>query len=198
VSKELFEPLSAYGEHGWKGRWRENHGNWLLLFSGLVCLIGFVWIAMIDPKKKNVSPGKPTLQLPIDESGRIIAPPPETTAVISISGTNVGKGMIRAAIYESRETFQKPELAVVSESLAVSSEGVAILPVTVAELPKKIAIAAYYDANNDGTLNRNLFGMPTEPYGFSNRARNLMGPPSFDDAVINRPPPGTVVKLLIW
>jgi uncharacterized protein (DUF2141 family) len=198
VSKELFEPLSAYGELGWKGRWHENHGNWLLVFSGLVCLAGFGWIAFSDPANPSVSPGKPTLQFPVDRDGQIIIPPPETTAVIRILGANITEGVIRAAVYESPETFQKPELAVVSETLAVNDEGFSILPLTVSELPERIAIAAYYDANNDGTLNRNLLGIPTEPYGFSNRARNMIGPPKFEDAVFDRPDPGTVVDLLIW
>lgn len=47
--------------------------------------------------------------------------------------------------------------------------------------PGKYAIAAFQDLNDDGEMNANMFGMPVEPYGFSNDARGQFGPPSFDD-----------------
>ena len=50
--------------------------------------------------------------------------------------------------------------------------------------PGDYAVAALHDANRDGALARNVLGMPTEGYGFSNGARGFMGPPSFDDATV--------------
>lgn len=47
--------------------------------------------------------------------------------------------------------------------------------------PGKYAAAAYQDLNDDQEMNANMFGMPVEPYGFSNDARGQFGPPSFDD-----------------
>jgi uncharacterized protein (DUF2141 family) len=47
--------------------------------------------------------------------------------------------------------------------------------------PGKYAAAAYQDLNDDKEMNANMFGMPVEPYGFSNDARGQFGPPSFDD-----------------
>ena len=44
------------------------------------------------------------------------------------------------------------------------------------------AVAIYQDKNGNGKLDRNVFGMPLEPYGFSNNAHGVMGPPSFGDA----------------
>jgi len=41
------------------------------------------------------------------------------------------------------------------------------------------AIAALHDINKDGKLDKNIFGIPTEGYGFSNDARDKFGPPSF-------------------
>lgn len=45
------------------------------------------------------------------------------------------------------------------------------------------AISAFLDTNANGELDRNLVGMPTEPYGFSNNARGAFGPPSFQSAM---------------
>jgi len=46
----------------------------------------------------------------------------------------------------------------------------------------KYAVAVFADRNQNGKLDRNIAGMPTEQYGFSNDARRLFGPPSFADA----------------
>ena len=44
------------------------------------------------------------------------------------------------------------------------------------------AIALYHDRNGNGKLDSNLLGVPTEPYGFSGDARNLMGPATWEQA----------------
>lgn len=44
------------------------------------------------------------------------------------------------------------------------------------------AIKAFHDVDGDGQMNKNPFGMPTEPFAFSNNAKGNMGPASWDDA----------------
>ena len=46
----------------------------------------------------------------------------------------------------------------------------------------KYALAVYHDENKNGVLDKNLFGAPTEAYGFSNNARETFSAPSFQDA----------------
>jgi len=41
------------------------------------------------------------------------------------------------------------------------------------------AFAVFQDTNEDGKLNTNLFGAPTEPYGFSQNKYGTFGPPKF-------------------
>jgi len=43
-------------------------------------------------------------------------------------------------------------------------------------------LSAFHDQNNNGKLDTNLLGMPTEDYCASNNARGVLGPPSFGDA----------------
>jgi len=45
----------------------------------------------------------------------------------------------------------------------------------------RYGIAVFQDENNDGKLNKNLFGAPKEPYGFSKNKYGIFGPPDFDD-----------------
>lgn len=52
-------------------------------------------------------------------------------------------------------------------------------------LPKdNYALAIYHDENKNGKLDKNLFGAPTEAYGFSNNAREIFSSPSFESAKI--------------
>lgn len=51
-------------------------------------------------------------------------------------------------------------------------------------LNKESAIAAFHDAKNNGPLDQNWFGLPTEGYGFSNDARGTVGLPDFNKATV--------------
>ena len=50
--------------------------------------------------------------------------------------------------------------------------------------PGNYAVALIHDANADGILNSNSFGMPTEGFGFSNNPLILTGPPKFNNAAV--------------
>ncbi len=45
-------------------------------------------------------------------------------------------------------------------------------------------ISVYHDVNDDGQLNKKgLFGIPSEPYGFSNNPKSFFGPPDFEKCI---------------
>lgn len=50
--------------------------------------------------------------------------------------------------------------------------------------PGRYAVRVFADENGNGKLDTNLFGMPTERYGFSNDAKGNRGAPEFDAAAI--------------
>ncbi len=43
------------------------------------------------------------------------------------------------------------------------------------------AISVFQDANDNGQIDKNFFGAPTEPYGFSTNTYGMFGPPDFAD-----------------
>ncbi len=43
------------------------------------------------------------------------------------------------------------------------------------------AIAVYHDVNNNGKVDRNLIGRPTEQYGFSNNVKPFLSAPKFKE-----------------
>ncbi|MDP4535120.1 DUF2141 domain-containing protein [Alkalimonas collagenimarina] len=44
------------------------------------------------------------------------------------------------------------------------------------------AVSVFYDVNDNGKLDTNLFGIPKEPTGVSNNVTGRNGPPKFEDA----------------
>jgi uncharacterized protein (DUF2141 family) len=61
--------------------------------------------------------------------------------------------------------------------------------------PGTYGISAFHDANENGKLDTNFLGMPTEDYCASRNARGIMGPPSFSDAKFNYK--GNVLRLAV-
>lgn len=49
----------------------------------------------------------------------------------------------------------------------------------------KYAISLFHDENDNGKLERNMLGIPTEGYGFSRNARGFRAPPSFINAAFD-------------
>lgn len=60
--------------------------------------------------------------------------------------------------------------------------------------PGRYAIAAYHDLNGNGRLDKQTFGLPAEPYGFSNDVGRI-APPSFARALIDVVDPTTIVSV---
>ena len=99
----------------------------------------------------------------------------------SIAGIRVGRGIVHVAYFNGSQGFPDAKYAVRTESLAPEQESVT----TAIHETGKVAIAVYQDVNGDGTLNVNRFGIPVEPFAFSNNAMGKRGPPSFEEAAID-------------
>jgi len=57
------------------------------------------------------------------------------------------------------------------------------LTITAEDLPPgEYAIRIMHDVNSNDELDANFVGMPTEPYAFSNNARGMFGPATWEDA----------------
>ena len=47
--------------------------------------------------------------------------------------------------------------------------------------PGDYAIAVYHDQNGNGKMDKRMFGIPKEPYGFSNNIKPVMSAPKFSE-----------------
>ena len=55
----------------------------------------------------------------------------------------------------------------------------------VSDLPAgRYAVNAFHDENNNGELDTNLVGIPSEGYGFANNPSTTFGPPDFEEAAV--------------
>jgi uncharacterized protein (DUF2141 family) len=90
---------------------------------------------------------------------------------------------IRVAVFDEPAGFPTRRNAIV---LLSSNSGKSSTDLVIDDLALgTYAIAVFQDFNGDGVLNKGTFGVPCEPYGFSNNARGLFGPPSFQSAAFN-------------
>lgn len=89
--------------------------------------------------------------------------------------------VLHIALFDSADAFNESK-ALASQTAAMQDGKAQVL---FANLPPgRYAVRAFADANNNGKLDTNMLGIPTERYGFSNDAKGMMGPPGFDAAAL--------------
>jgi uncharacterized protein (DUF2141 family) len=94
------------------------------------------------------------------------------TLDIEISPIRSNKGNLMLQLFDSTQKVIKEEMIPVKENKClISIENLAA---------GKYAIRYYHDENMNGKMDTNLFGKPTEGYGFSNNVTGKFGPPPFE------------------
>ena len=100
---------------------------------------------------------------------------------ITVEINNVGStdGSILLAIFNSEKTFLKQgfkqaKLAPKNGTITYKFDGI---------IPGIYTISAVHDLNDNGELDTNFIGIPTEPYGVSKDGKQTFGPPSYEEAV---------------
>lgn len=97
---------------------------------------------------------------------------------VKMTGFKNDTGKVRVGLYDSEGNFLKTVYKKQVGDIRSNASSV-----TFEDLPKGVyAVSVYQDENNNGTLDRNSFGIPAESYGTSNDAKGFMGPPKFEDA----------------
>jgi uncharacterized protein (DUF2141 family) len=89
------------------------------------------------------------------------------------------EGNLKVALYNSQENYTGQGAPVQVAMVPVSSE---VASYTFENLENgTYAIKLFHDANNNGKMDTNMFGIPKEGYGFSNNVGKF-GEPAFEDA----------------
>lgn len=96
----------------------------------------------------------------------------EVDNIKNSSGKNISVGIF------DKSTFPTIGKAKHEKTIVVNGNKVSIT----FELPNgDYAIAVYHDLNSNKTLDKNFFGIPKEPYGFSKNFKPGMSAPDFSD-----------------
>lgn len=99
---------------------------------------------------------------------------------IHISGISKIKGSLFIAVFRATDDF--PVFGKQFKGIIKEVEGKS-QNYTFDNLPEgEYALAIYQDVNRNKILDKNLLGIPTEIYGFSNNARRNFSAPSFQEA----------------
>ncbi len=100
---------------------------------------------------------------------------------ISLEGLKEESGSIALMIFNKEDGFPDDRSkAVLKRQVKLNGK---IKEIEIPELPAgRYAISLIHDVNNNEKLDKNLMGIPTEPFGFSGNKSIFKGLPSFDEA----------------
>ena len=105
----------------------------------------------------------------------------ETSSLtVTFSGIKATTGAILFTVVNSEAAYGDKAPASAQGMLPVSTNSASKVLSGLA--PGRYAIKAFHDVNGDGKMNANPFGIPSEPFAFSNNAVGNMGPAKWDDA----------------
>ena len=113
---------------------------------------------------------------------------------VTIHGVRSSTGSLMIGLYDSEEHFRSaiahagnlglvtnPSRLVGIVLRAVSGTQSAVFT----ELkPGAYAVITFHDENDNGKLDKNMLGIPSEGYGFSNDAEGFLAAPSFKDSAV--------------
>lgn len=116
---------------------------------------------------------------------------------VAVTNIKETKGKIDMGVFNSAESFLEKGYEFKTESKIIDSDSIVI---TLQNLePGDYAISLFHDINSDNVCNLNLFGIPTEPYGFSNNFKPKLSKPTFADCMFSLTQDSLIqIKLTSW
>ncbi len=102
----------------------------------------------------------------------------ELSITVKINNLDSNNGRVFIALYNSQASFLDSAFKATAKKVVNNS-----CEVTFENIEKgEYAISLFHDENDNGKMDSNAFGIPSEDYGCSNNAKGFMGPPKWEDA----------------
>ena len=93
--------------------------------------------------------------------------------LVTVEGITHENGIMVIALFDNKNNFNVDPIRFFKEPV----KDLKSITVTFDNIDyNKYAISVYHDINENGKLDKNMIGIPTEPYGFSNNPRIITGP----------------------
>lgn len=108
---------------------------------------------------------------------------PRSELLINIEDIRSVEGKIAILVFDQANGFPgNAQNAIVNRVVDVTA---LTMNINLGQLPQgNYAIAIIHDKNSNKQFDKNMLGIPKEPFGFSNTERVYFGPPSFAEASI--------------
>lgn len=119
------------------------------------------------------------------------AAPQKANLKVEVQNVRVLNGSVYIALFRPGKDFPvgKP---IEGKKLYAGSKSV---NTTFSVEPGDYAISVYHDENGNGKMDKRMFGIPKEPYGFSNNFKPLMSAPKFSDCQFSVGNSGKVISI---
>jgi len=99
---------------------------------------------------------------------------------ITVIGFESDEGKVMIALFNSEEGYSETGEKYNSIGMEIKNSQAEWI---IEELPfGEYAIKLYHDENGNGKMDKNMLGIPSEDYGFSNNATGSFGPADYEDA----------------
>ena len=115
--------------------------------------------------------------------------------VVQFTGMTSNNGNVKIALCNSDANYQNHKSPFIGKTIPINNNNAVIV---FEDLPEgEYAIKAFHDEDANDDLNTNILGIPVEDYGFSNNARGMFGPPSWEDAKFRFSDDNKVIEIVI-
>jgi len=117
--------------------------------------------------------------------------PKKANLQVEIQNVRTLKGDVYIALFNVKNAFPEGK-PMEGKKLEANDKSV---QATFSVEPGDYAIAVYHDENGNGKMDKRVFGIPKEPYGFSNNFRPTMSAPKFNDCRFSVNDSGKTVRI---
>jgi uncharacterized protein (DUF2141 family) len=99
---------------------------------------------------------------------------------VTFTGIQEKEGAVMGVLFDSEAAYDGKGAPV--RQIMVTADKVDVATLLEGLVPGTYAIKAFHDVDGDHKMGTNPYGMPTEPFAFSNNAQGNMGPAKWADA----------------
>jgi uncharacterized protein (DUF2141 family) len=99
---------------------------------------------------------------------------------ITFAGIETTEGAVMGAVFDSEDAYNGKGAPV--RQIMVAADKAEVATQLAGLKPGRYAVKLFHDIDGDMKMSTNPFGMPTEPFAFSNDAVGNMGPAKWADA----------------
>jgi uncharacterized protein (DUF2141 family) len=147
-------------------------------------VIGWSFLANNDNGASDMNNFKSTLtalaMAGASFSAAAVAQNAGSSLTVNFTGIEEKQGVVLGAVFDSEAAYDADDKPV--RQIMLTADKAEISAQLDGLAPGAYAIKLFHDVDGDGKMGTNPYGMPIEPFAFSNNAQGNMGPAKWADA----------------